>query len=155
MEGYPSSTRCGPLHTTLLDKRARELGGIEPRPRGERVRGFFTHGDGARGDEPLERVVEAVPDQPLQRGVAAGALATEVVPLAVAPDHARRQQHRAARPRPLLPHGHGDAELTEARGGHEAGHPGPRHDDGHVNENVGLCSTYSMRTRSGPHRNTA
>src|SRR5215203_3426053 len=155
MEGYPSSTRCGTLHTTVLDKRACELGGIEPRPRRERIRGFFAHGDRTRGDEPLERVVEAVPDQPLQPGVAAGALATEVVPLAVAPYHARQQQHRPARSLPLLPHGRRDAELTEARGGDEAGHPGPRHDDRHVNENVGLCSTYSMRTRSGPHRNTA
>ena len=46
------------------------------------------------------------------------------------------------------------AELAQAGGGDEAGHAGPC-DDGHVRENVGLCSTYSMRTRSGPQRKAA
>src|SRR3954454_10417582 len=155
MEGYPSSTWCGRFHTTLLDKRTRELAGVEPRTSRERVRRLFAHRSGARGDQPLERVVEPVPDQPLQPLVAVRALAPEIAPLAVAPDDARREQHRTAQPRPLLADRCGDAELAEARGGDEAGHPGPRHDDGHVNENVGLWSTYSIRTRSGPHRNTA
>src|SRR5215204_2769038 len=145
MEGYPSSTRCGTLHTTFLDKRARELGRIEPRPRRERILGFFAHRDGAGGDQPLERVVEVLPDQPLQPGVAAGALATEVVPLAVAPDHARRQQHRTARSRPLLPHGRRDAELAGARAANEAAHPGPPPDDGHVTR-TWACA---RRTRCG------
>src|SRR5215217_4671582 len=155
MEGYPSSTRCGTLHTTLLDKCAREPGGIEPPPGRERVRGFLARRNAAHGDQPVERVVEAVPDQPLEPRVAAGTFATEFVPRAVAPDHAGREQHRTAGPRPLFAYDRDDAELTEARRGHEAGHAGPRDDDGHVKENVGLCSTYSMRTRSGPHRNTA
>src|SRR3954451_5751863 len=146
MEGYPSSTWCGRFHTTLLDKRARELPGIESRPRRERISRLFAHRNPACGDQPLERAVEPIPDQPLQPLVAVRALAPELVPLAVAPDDAGREQHRTARPRPFLADGCGDAELAEAGGGDEAGHPGPRHDDGHVNENVGLCSTYSIRT---------
>src|SRR5205823_10477350 len=45
-------------------------------------------------------------------------------------------------------------ELAEAGGGDEACHPRPC-DNGHVSENVGLCSTYSICTRSGPQRNAA
>jgi len=48
------------------------------------------------------RVVEPLPHEPLKLLVAAWALAPEVVPLDVAPDDAARQQHRAARTRPLL-----------------------------------------------------
>ena len=45
-------------------------------------------------------------------------------------------------------------ELAQARGGDEAGHAGAG-DEHYSSENVGLCSTYSIRTCSGPHRNAA
>ena len=44
--------------------------------------------------------------------------------------------------------------LAEPGGRNESGHARPCDRD-HVKENVGLCSTYSIRTRSGPHRNAA
>ena len=48
-------------------------------------------------------------------------------------------------------------ELAQARGGDEARHPRARDRDAptQVSENVGLCSTYSIRTRSGPQTKTA
>jgi hypothetical protein len=47
-------------------------------------------------------------------------------------------------------------ELSKPGRGDEPGHAGARNRDlAHVKLNVGLCSTYSMRTRSGPHRNAA
>ncbi|MDX6465385.1 MAG: hypothetical protein QOI27_425 [Gaiellaceae bacterium] len=54
-----------------------------------------------------------------------------------------------------LEHARREAELAGARGAHEPGHAGACNDHGYVKENVGLCSTYSTRTRSGPQRNTA
>ena len=48
------------------------------------------------------------------------------------------------------------AELPQPRGRDEPGHAGARDRDvAHVRLNVGLCSTYSIRTRSGPQRNAA
>ena len=61
----------------------------------------------------------------------------------------RRDEARA-----LLAHVHITSELAEPGCCDESGHAGAR-DCRHVSENVGLCSTYSMRTRSGPHRNAA
>ena len=42
-------------------------------------------------------LVEALPDHTLQGRFAGGTLAPHLVPIAVAPDHAARQPHRAAR----------------------------------------------------------
>src|SRR5439155_21483820 len=89
----------------------------------------------------------------LQHRVAVRALRAEPVPLEMPPHHARREQHRAAGARPLLDQAHGTAELAQARRAHEPGHAGARDDQ--ASENVGLCSTYSTRTRSGPQTNTA
>ncbi len=49
------------------------------------------------------------------------------------------------------------AELAEAGRNDEPGHPAAGDDQGglYVRLNVGLCSTYSMRTRSGPTRKAA
>src|SRR5581483_113287 len=105
-----------------------------------------------------ERVVEPVPDQGLEILVAAGALCAEVVPLEVAPDDAAGEQHRAPHPRPLLHDLRLDTELAQACGGDQPCHPGSCDEHGarrYRSENVGLCSTYSMRTCSGPRRNTA
>src|SRR5207249_12251498 len=43
--------------------------------------------------------------------------------------------------------------LACARGGGQSRHPRPR--DDYLRANPGLCSTYSMRTRSGPQTKTA
>jgi hypothetical protein len=43
---------------------------------------------------------------------------------------------------------------VRARGSDQPGHAGSG-DDHYVSEKVGLCSTYSIRTRSGPHTKTA
>src|SRR6185437_3094204 len=45
-------------------------------------------------------------------------------------------------------------QLAQPHRRDQAGEPGPGDRD-HFNENVGLCSTYSIRTRSGPQRNAA
>src|SRR5207249_3669918 len=105
-------------------------------------------------NEPLERVVEPLPDEPLQPGVAAGALLAKRREVAVPPHNARREEHRPADPCSLFADDDLPPELTQPGGGDEAGHAGAR-DGNHVKLNVGLCSTYSMRTPSGPHRNAA
>jgi len=75
----------------------------------------------------------------------------------VAPDDTAREQHRTAGPRSLLEEAGPEAELPRPRGTDEPGHAGTgdQHQQAYVSENVGLCSTYSTRTRSGPHRKTA
>src|SRR5581483_11118521 len=89
----------------------------------------------------------------LQPLVASRAFAAEFAPLAMTPHDARRKAHRAAWAGALLVHGRVGAELAGPDGGDEPRHPGTG--DDHVNENVGLCSTYSIRTPSGPRRNAA
>ena len=91
-----------------------------------RVLGVLPHGLGAERDEPGERVVEALPDQPLQRLVAAGTLGAKVGPFPMAPDDAAREQHRAAGARPLVDETRPQAELARPRGAHEPGHAGAR-----------------------------
>src|SRR6185437_12058586 len=73
--------------------------------------------------EPAETVVEPFPDQPLQPLVAARAFRAKALPLKMPPDDAGGQEHRAARPRPLLEHARLEPELAEAHGRNEARHP--------------------------------
>ncbi len=53
-----------------------------------------------------------------------------------------------------LQHDRVGAELAGARGGAEAGHPGAGYEH-YVREKLGLCSTYSILTRSGPQTKSA
>ena len=106
--------------------------------------------------EPLERLVEPLPDQALQALVAVRALARGS---RRARGAARRRSSRAASNRParlpfswtttLVP------ELAGARGRDEPRHPRAGDGQRQFSANVGLCSTYSILTRSGPQRNTA
>ena len=138
----------------LSRERSRQTVWIEPLADGAGVAGLLPDDRCALRLEPLDRLVEALPDSPLNTLVTGRAFAPKLLPFAMPPDHAGRQEHRAADPRSLLTDGDGAAELTEPGGSDEAGHA--RTGDAHyVSENVGLCSTYSMRTRSGPQRNAA
>ena len=65
----------------------------------------------------------------------------------MAPDHAAREQHRAAGAVALLEDDRRSAELARARRGDEAGHAGAGDEQlAQVSENDGLCSTYSSFT---------
>ena len=90
-----------------------------------RVAGLVPDDRRAARLEPSDRVIEPLPDHALQPLVAAGALAAKVLPLAMPPDDAGREQHRAADARPLLAHGDIASELTEPRGRDEPGHARP------------------------------
>src|SRR5919201_898952 len=127
--------------------------GIETLAHGARVSGLVLDDRRAERLEPSDRVVKLVPNPPLEELLAVRALRSEVLPLAVPPHDAAREQHRAARTRPLLEQQRLGAELAQPRRGGEAGHPCAC--NRYRNENVGLCSTYSMRTRSGPQTKTA
>src|SRR4029077_10162010 len=70
---------------------------------------------------PSEPLVEPVEHEPLQPLVAARALRPELVEASIAPDHAAREQHRTARPRPLLQHERCRAQLARPRSGAEPG----------------------------------
>src|SRR5262249_32150301 len=120
-----------------------------------RVRRLLPDDRRALRDEPLERVVEPLPDETLQAFVAARALGAELLEPPVSPDDAAREQHRPADARPLFADDRAESELAGARCGDEPGHAGARDRDRQVRENEGLCSTYSRRTRSGPQTNTA
>src|SRR5207248_2733296 len=130
-----------------------EAAGIEPLPSSERVLGVLLQDGDPDGAQPVERLVEPLPDEPLQAYVPARALVAELLPLAMAPDDARAQQHRTARPRALLVDDRVEAEFARADGGDETRHP--RSCDDHLSEKLGLCSTYSMRMPSGPVRKAA
>src|SRR5436190_14299523 len=86
------------------------------------------HDGGAQRLEPVERVVEALDDEPLQARVAVRALATELVERAVAPDNPARKQHRAAGPIAFLEHCRRSSELASARSGAQSGHAGAGND---------------------------
>ena len=103
-------------------ERGREAARFEALADGARVARLLPDDGRSSRLEPADRVVEALPDEPLQALVAAGALAAELVPVAMPPDHAGRQQHRAADPRSLLADGDRAPELAQARGGDEPGH---------------------------------
>ncbi len=109
------------------DERFGETGRVEPPPGGQRVR-RVRRALRPEPAKPLERVVEPLPHEPLQRLVPARALTPVVVEVAVAPDDAAGEQHRAARPIALLQHGHVGAELPQARGCDKPRHAGS--DDG-------------------------
>src|SRR5207244_11686532 len=74
--------------------------------------------------EPVETVVEAIDDLPLERRVAARALVPEGRERSVAPDDPAREQHRAARPLALLEDDRLGAELAQPGGRAETGHTG-------------------------------
>ena len=114
------------------------------------------HNRGVERGQPLEGLVQALDDHPLQGRVAAGALGLEVLERSVAPDDAAREEHRAAGAVALLQHDRLGPELARSRGGDQAGHA--RSVDrqvGYLSANVGFCSTYSIFTRSGPQTKTA
>ena len=144
---------------------------VEPPAHGARIPGLrLDHGSPERL-QPVERVVEPFDDLALKPRIPVRALVPEIVQRAVAPDDAAREQHRAARPVTLFQHRRRGTKLAGASGRAEPGHArarddqlapclatfaGQRHRTGHyVSENVALCSTYSIRTRSGPQRKTA
>src|SRR5205814_10348429 len=99
--------------------------------RRERVLGVAPDRLGPERLEPAERVVEPLPDQPLQPLVAALALGAEALPLQVPPDDAGREEHRAADPGSLLQHPGLVPELAEPHGGDEPRHPGASDGDPH------------------------
>src|SRR5205807_7076654 len=143
----------------------REAARVEALADRPRVPGLLPDDGRAERLEPGDRVVEPFDDEPLQRRIAAGTFLLEVVERAEAPDHAARDQHRAAGARALLQHDGLDAELAQPHGRHEPGHPRARDEhqvplrgmpsglsniprrSTYVSENDGLCSTYSTRTR--------
>ena len=94
----------------------------------------------------------------LEQLVAARALRAKALELAIPPDHAAREQHRAARTIAFLEHHHRRALLGRVRGGAKAGHAGPGDDQvrgAQTREKLSLCSTYSSFRRSGPQTKTA
>ena len=146
----PSST--SPPRGERLGETAR-VEALADRPRVPRL---LPHDRRALRLEPLERVVETLPDEPLERSSPAGHSRTE-----------RRPSRGGARPRtddrsieppmrvPFSRTTTGHAELAQAARRRRARPCRPRRRDHYVSENVGLCSTYSIRTRSGPQRNAA
>ena len=131
-----------------------EAARVEALPGRERVRRVLPDDLRPQRNQPVERLVERVEEHPLEPFVTAGALAPEVLEGSVAPDDTAREEHRAARPVALLQHDWVGAELAGARGCAEAGHPGAGYEH-YVREKLGLCSTYSILTRSGPQTKSA
>ena len=131
----------------------RQSARVEPLADRARVPRLVLHHGRAERLEPRDPVVELFPDDALQLFVAGRTLRTEVVPLAETPDDAARQEHRPARPCSFLVHERRRPELACACSGGQPRHPRTRYD--YSRANPGLCSTYSMRTRSGPHTKTA
>ncbi len=102
---------------------------FEAHARRERIAGLPRDNGSAEPFEPGERVVEALPDHPLQLGVTAGALLPEALEVSVAPDDAAREVHRPSEPRPLLVDDDVGAQLPRTRRRGQAGHPSPRDDE--------------------------
>ena len=127
---------------------------VEAPPRRERVR-VVGLARCAEPLEPVERLVEPLPDEPLERLVAAGTLAPELLEVAVAPD---RRRSRAASSRPARsPFSSTRTSTPSSRSagrGDEPRHPRSENGD-QRSEKLALCSTYSSLTRSGPQTNTA
>src|SRR5439155_20205448 len=86
------------------DERLRQALRFEALAGRARVRRLVRDDLGAEGNEPLEPLVEAVEDRPLQRLVALWTFAPEVLERVVAPDDAAREEHRASGPVTLLEH---------------------------------------------------
>src|SRR4249919_3790622 len=89
--------------------------------------------------EPVERLVEPLADEPLQRLVAPGAPAAELLEVAVSPDDSARKQHRSTRSVPLLVDENVHTELTQACRGHKTRHPRSENRD-QRSEKLDLCS---------------
>src|SRR5581483_8956625 len=102
----------------------RERARVEALARRQGILRVLPHRLRSERDEPPERIVEALVDQTLQVLVAVGTLPPEVVPLAMPPDHAAREQHRAAGTSPLLDEARAQTELARTRGTDEPGHAG-------------------------------
>ena len=103
------------------------------------------------------RVVEPLPDEPLERGVAARALAPELVEVA---GSARRRRSRGASTRPgRSPFSSTTVSAPSSRARpprRGRAMPAPATVSGaQRRENEALCSTYSSLTRSGPQTKTA
>ena len=85
----------------------------------------------------------------LEHGVAAGALAPEVVELAVPPDDTARETHRAARPLELLEHEDARAASGRLCRRDEAGHSGACDDEvGHARLRRARSPACARRTRA-------
>src|SRR5204863_3933116 len=103
-----------------LDQELRQRARFEAPAGRERVLGVAPCGLRPERLEPAKRLVEALPDQPLEPLVASRALRSEALPLEVAPHDARGEEHRAAGARSLLEHARLVPELPKPRGGDEA-----------------------------------
>ena len=101
---------------------------VEAGAAGERVARLPLDGPRAQRLDPLEAGVEPLEHRALERLVAAGALLPEARELTMAPDHAARQQHRAAGAVALLQHEHARAALRGLDGRAQPGHARARDD---------------------------
>src|SRR5918996_3516925 len=145
--------------------------GVEAEPTRERVPGLARDDGRAQPLEPPQRLVQSLPDDPLELRVAPRAFRAKPLPLPVPPDDAAREEHRPARSVALLVHDDVRSQLARPRRRHEPGHarPGddelrPRQDCLHprgqvlqsrrrsaqASEKLALCSTYSSLMPSGP-----
>ncbi len=101
---------------------------VEANAGGERVVRLARHHGGAERLEPGKPLVQPLEYDPLERRVSAGALGAKLLERAVAPDHAAREQHRAAGPVALLEHERLRPELARPRGRAQAGHSRARYE---------------------------
>src|SRR4029077_18651150 len=148
--------RCGFGQANVTSHAHERLGQaarIETLADGARITGVVLDDRRTERLQPRETVVDSLPHHTLERLIATWTLRTKLVPLTEAPDDAAREEHRAARTRSLLVHHGRRAELASAGRRGQTGHAGPR--DDYCSANPGLCSTYSVRTRSRPHTKTA
>src|SRR5581483_11116898 len=133
------------LELHVLRQKLRQRPRVEALPGRDRVLGVVPDGLRSERDEPLERLVEPVVDEPLQALVAAGTLEPELLPLEMPPDHAAREEHRAAGSGSPLDQPRSTAELARPRGADEAGHAGSG--DQHTRITSARTSACARRTR--------
>src|SRR5215218_10722989 len=79
---------------------------LEPHAGGQRISGFPLGQGGAEPLEPSQVGVETLEERALEPLLATRALGPEASEVAMAPNHAARQAHRAARMLELLEHEH-------------------------------------------------
>jgi len=139
--------------TSHAHERLGQTSRIEPLADGAWITGVGLDDRRTERLQPRQSLVEPLPHHTLERLVATRTLRTKLVPLTETPDDATREEHRAPRTRSLFVHHGRRTELARASRRGQTGHAGPR--DDYCSANPGLCSTYSMRTRSGPHTKTA